>query len=856
MLSPKVILLGCLINCTALSAQIKSPQEFVGFKVGSDRKLIGWDTVVDYFWMLDAKSDRLSVQELGRSTLDEPLIMAFISSSTNLLNLAKYKNLQRQAANPQHLSAEDARALASRNKLVVMLTLNAHAAEIASSQTSIELAYSLATRNDDTIANILENVIILLVPSLNPDGMQLLVDWYNQHLDTPFEGSPLPFVDHYYAGQDNNRDWAMMNLSETKLVARQLYREWFPEIVVGLQQMRTEFGARLRLPTFENAAHQNVNQLLFDEMNQLCRATASELTARGFQGITYRKPRAELPQGSLARTLWLHNMIGMAPEVATVQIATPIYFPKGRLLDQLPRHSHRTNSFTPWSGGWWRVRDVIDYELAFTLSFLDLAAKQKESLIYNFCTMNLSAIQKGKTEPPFAFVVPKSQHDPVTAALTIDALLQGGVEIHLANEDFRAGDQSFRKGDYVILLAQPSRAYVKALLERRKQTGRNAAGLQNANAHTLPTMMGVEIRQVSAPFEADLTPIKNVEWPKGTLQRRSGGGFLISHATNRSFTAVNRLLSRGRKVYWLMEAPRMDGKSFGPGAIYVPHKQLKVEQAIALAHELSIEVVQTDYSPNGAEAFYLRAVKLGLYKPWTANEDEGWTRFILEQFKFPYKSIYSSNMASDNLRGDFDVIIIPDMAPDQIINGRRKSKPNMYSPKVPDAYRDGITRDGVKNLTEFVEKGGVLITLNRACDFAIEELGLPAENALQSIEREFLSSSSLLELVVETTHPLAYGMPSKAAAMFVDSPAFRSIPWSRRTGVAALYADANPLISGSILGADKVGGHAAVLDIPFGKGRVVLIGFKAQYRGQTAGTYKFLFNAIQSARAEVVTIKE
>ncbi len=860
------------------SGQIKAPEDFVGHKIGEDRQLFGWEKVTDYYRMLDDQSDRVAVLELGQSTKGKPFIMAIISSPHNMSNLAKYKNLQKQAANPRHLSEADARLLARENKAVVMITLNIHSTEIASSQESIELAYILTTDNSPRTQRILDNVIILLIPSLNPDGMQMVVDWYNQYLDTPHEGSPMPYLYHPYAGHDNNRDWFMMNLTETRMVSRQYYHEWFPHIVYDQHQMRSG-SARLFLPPYADPVNPNLHPLLHSQMNKFGKHIASELQAKNFSGVVTDAFFTAWWQGTSVMTPWWHNMMGILSEMASAQIATPLYFPKGSLTgggEGLPEYNQRMNFLDPWPGGWWRLRDIIDYELAISFALLDLAAAEKESIVYNFCKMNLDAIAKGKSEPPYAYVVPTLQHDPVTALRLLDILMLGGVEVHQATADFTAGHFKFSNGDYVILLSQPFRPYVKDLMERQRYPELRAyAGGPPVRPYdiagwTLPLMMGVDAFEIERPFSAELSQVESISRPNPPPLVEDKH-FIISHTTNASARAVNLLLAENRKVYWLKNAIEVNGQRYQPGAIYIPRNEVKIDKMNALSKALAIEIKQTEKSLAGQVAYLIKDFKLGLYQPWTANMDEGWTRLILEQFEFPHKTIDNVNIRTSNLRSEFDVIIIPDMEAKQIISGRKKDKPDIYSPPVPDAYLDGIGEDGVKKVIEFVEKGGTLITLGSACDFAIEQFGLPAMNVLSDTpparagdplrgkdvkDTEFFCPGSLLQILVDNSEPIAFGMPEKAAAMFVNSPAFRPIYWRNRTAVPAYYPDDNLLLSGWIDGEDKIQGLAAVLDIPVGKGHVVLIGFGAQHRAQTPGTYKFLFNAIQLARAEELVLEK
>lgn len=851
------------ILADGLLAQIEPPERFVGHEIGADKKLFGWDKVVEYFWMLHDKADRVKVEELGKSTLGKPFLMATISSPHNLNNLAKYRNLQKQAASPYHLSDEDARLLARENKAVVMITLNIHSTEIASSQESIELAYKLATDNSARVRNILDNTIILLIPSLNPDGMQMVVEWYNKYVGTPYEGSRMPYLYHPYAGHDNNRDWFMMNLVETRLVSKQYYEAWFPHIIYDQHQMGSG-SARLFLPPYADPVNPNLHPLLHAQMNKFGKHIASELQAKGFKGIVTDAFYTAWWQGTSVMTPWWHNMMGILSEAASARIATPLFFPRGSLEGGrrgLPEYNQRMNFLDPWPGGWWRLRDIIDYELAITFSLLDLAAREKESIVYNFCKMNMKSIAQGKTEPPYAFVVPAEQHDPVTAVQMLSILRQGGVEVHRAEEDFAAGHLRFSEGDYVILLAQPFRPYVKDMLERQRYPElRNYPGgppirPYDLTGWTLPLMMGVDCIEIERPFQAELSRIESIRYPVGSLTGRGKGGYLIGHQTNRSFIFVNRLLQDDKKVYWLKNEAGFHNRKYAPGTIYIPKDEIDEDRVAFLARELSIAAEKTDNDFIGQNVFRLQEPKLGLYQPWTANMDEGWTRLLLERYEFRYESLHNHDMRS-GLK-DYDVIIIPDMTPKQIIDGRKRDTPNIYSAEIPSEFKDGITNEGVERLREFVNDGGTLITLDTACDFVIESLGLPVENTLKQVEAsDFFCPGSLLDLRVDPSEPLAFGMPPKATAMFANSPAFRPLYWPRQTDVVAHYPEHDVLLSGWLHGEEKIQGRSAVLNVPMGNGRVVLIGFRCQNRAQTPGTYKFLFNAIQLGGAEERTLEE
>lgn len=854
----KLTLFAFIISNTILlralysQSGIPTPEEFVGFKVGADKHLFGWNKVVDYFNRLDEESDRVLVQKIGESTQENPFIMAIISSPTNLMNIVKYKNLQKQAANPRHFSDEDAKELARRNKLVVMIILNSN--DIASGQGSIELAYTLATKKTPEIKKILGNTIILLVPSMNPDGMQRIVWWYNQFLNSPYEASRTPYLSHSYAGQENSSDWMMMNLVETKLLTEQIYKNWFPQVIY-IQEQKEPSGARMVLSTRNNAGKFSSHPLVHSQTKKLNQHITAQLGKQNLRGVV-TQPVPSDPYANLLDPFQGHNMLPVVSRIAEAQLATPLYFPTGSLKNT--NQGFLDSEMHPWPGGWWRLRDIIDYEMATIFSLLEFTAREKKSILYNFCKMNMDAIAKGNKEKPFAFIVPRRQHDPITTLQMLNVLMQAGVEIHSANDGFTVANQEFNEGDFVILLAQPFQPYVKRLLQKypgsKKTNG--ASNHSEAACSTLPLLMGVKTIQIDEPFDADLTKLKAVPLPRPKLDQEKGH-YLISHKVNRSFNLVNHLLAERKKVFWLKRAQEIDGQHFDAGTIYVPNKEMKLPDMQDLAKQFSLEIQQTRESFKGKVVYRLKPVKLGLYQPWTANIDEGWTRLILEKFEFPYKTIHNAKMIKSNLKGDFDAIILPDMSSQQIIHGRHFMKPDIYTPRVPKAYQNGIGTKGVENLKDFVLKGGTLITLDSSCDLVIEQFGLPVENVLRNEKSSnFSCQGSLLELVINNTEPIAFGMPQKTAAVIAGSPAFLPFHWTKRTGVIASYPEHNPLLIGSISGYDKIRGLAATLEIPMGKGRVVLLGFRVQHRAQAHATLKLLFNAIHLARAQEVVLKK
>ncbi|MFQ5649546.1 MAG: M14 family zinc carboxypeptidase [bacterium] len=854
-LSCFLALLLLALPASRLAGQIEPPEIFVGHKIGADKTVVDWQKIVAYFQMLAEKSDRLRLEELGKTTLGDPFLMAIISSAHNLRNLAKYKNLQRQAVNPRQLSDQDARLLARRNVVVVMVLLNASSDAVASSQTGLELAYQLASAHDPERQKILDNVLLLLVPCMNPDGLQRAIQWYDKYLDTPHESSPLTDLSHPYAGDEYNHDWVAMNLPETRMVAKQIYQVWFPEIIY-IQEETNSQEARFWLQTSVSESTPDLHPLLRQQLQRFGKTITANLTVQSLVGVQQAPWTENELSGLLAPSAWWQHRIGIHASAANVVLATPVYFPKGSLRRADGGTRIRKES-EPWPGGWWRLRDVIDYELAAILAMLKIAASEKETIVYNFCRMNLDALARGKKEPPYAYIVHQQQHDDVVATQMLDFLLQSGVEIHRANSAFRAGGRQFNKGDYVVLLSQSLGPFANHLLGRRPDAPTSNHGLASHGAvrsGVLPAIMGVEAVRVEKPFKANLSPVRTIRTRTRRLLLQVNGSYLIGHESNRSFIAVNRLLEENKTVYWLGEQIEVQGQRYPPGTIYVPANEKHADKMDFLAQELAIDVRQTKYDVRGRPVYRLREPRIGLFQAWIPNADEGWTRLLLEKFEFRVETVFNSRIRSDNLKGAFDVIILPDMAPDAIIHGWRRLKPNVFTPQVPRSYLNGISDRGIENLKAFVMKGGTLVALGRSCEFAVEYFGLPVERLRGQVDFP-PSSKAILELLVHNSEPLAYGMPGHATALLSSGEIFRPKYWTRRTGVAATikHIDSSP---GESADAGDLSGLPVVLNVPMGEGRVVLIGIRAQYRAMTMGTIKFLFNAIHLARTERDILQE
>lgn len=852
-------LLFCASMATApAQGSIPSPQEMFGFPMGADTKLIDWSQIVSYLSMVDRKSDRVIVEQIGMTTLGKPFLMAVVASASTIRDLQKYKAIQRSLALPLDTDSVAAARLAAEGKSVVLITLNIHSTEIAASQEAVELIYELATSDDEAIRKILDEVIVLIIPSLNPDGQQLVTDWYRKTLGTAAEGTAPPELYHHYAGHDNNRDWYMYNLAESRHTARVLYHEWFPEIVMDQHQMGSN-GPRLFLPPYADPVNPNIDPLVSAGVNLLGNYMVAGLQQEGFKGVVTGTTFNAFFEGTMSKTPLWHNRIGILSEAASVRIASPLYFPKGSLQGMgvgLPENKQQTNFLDPWEGGWWRLRDIIEYEKAATYRLLEYAARFKREVKLNFYTLNRKAISRGSSETPRAYVLPADQHD-VSAALTlVDRLLFAGVKVGQTTGPLAAGGRRIPAGSYLISLAQPAQAYIKDLFEAQKYPdlleypGGPPQRPYDVTGWTMPMVMGVEVIRFDTAFAAETVPVVEVLL-SGRVPKLKGGYYLIERRHGASYGLVNDLLRKKVPVYECTETRGTVER--GTFAVAAGDVDAGLMQDFARSWRLPVLEIGNE---RGLPLRRIRAAKIGVYQPWATSMDEGWTRLVLDSLKFTYRSLHNEDFRRKNaeLRKQFDVIILPSMSTSMIVEGRRRSEESRFSdeedrvlgtPERPKQYQGGIDPQGVDALRTFVDEGGTVLTFGEASNFAIEKLRVPAVNVLKGVSsKEFYAPGSLLAVELDPTHPLTAGMQDEAIVHFENSPTFRPLPYTREVSVVASYRDENPLRSGWLKGEERLRNRAAMLEIPVGKGRVVLYGFGVQHRAQTHGSFKLFLNAL------------
>jgi len=846
---------------TSLLIAQTPPDEFLGHKVGADRKLADYKQIQSYFEKLDQESEKVKVLKIGKTTRGKDMIMALISSEKNLAELDKYKSITKALRDAKGLSPDQARAFAREGKVFVCITCGLHASEIAATQMSLEFAYNLATGKTPFDAEkILDDVIVLLVPSINPDGHQMECEYYNKYLGTKYEGGYMPYLYHDYAGHDNNRDWFMFNLSETRAVSKVLYDDWIPQIHIDEHQMGST-GARLFIPPFMDPPVPTIHPLVWRGIALCGTNMAFELQKEGYQGVVYDRSFTGWWIGACDDTSWLHNSIGLLSEMASVKLATPIYIDP---IEVSQSYTEKRIKFPdPWPGGWWRLRDLVDYELVLSMSLIKTAHLYKEDFLYNFYRMNWDAIEKGKKGNPYAFVIPKEQHDYATTLKLLHILRLGGIEIHQASDDFIADGKFYKAGSFVVLMSQPYQPYAQALLEkqiypdiREYQGGPPIPPYDNAG-WTLPFQMGVACDQIDEPFSTKFTMLYDIPYPDTPQLEEDARYYLLDCSSNAAYKAVFALMNSKIEAYRITESIKGDEYRAPAGSFLIKKSPAVLDTLNEflpknpfLIHELS-DIEDIPKAP-------LKTPRIGLYRSWRSNMDEGWTRYVLDDTGIPFTTIRNKDFKTKdkkkvNLLDKFDVIVFADEDPDVIKTGQLSPTHRWYRwyrifySNIPPDYEGGIGKEGVEALKMFVEKGGILVTFNEACKLIFKEFAAPAMDTLEKVDRsKFFCPMSILKILVDNTTPIGYGMQKETAAMFADSLAISTfVPtgdWDRK--VVATYPKKDILMSGWLLGEEMLARKAAVVDAHYKDGHIILIGIRCQHRAQSHGTYKLLFNAL------------
>ena len=878
------LLAGCAMDGGGGAGDVPTPAEIIGFAPGEDYKLTNYDGIRAYFEALAASTDRMVLEQIGESTRGEPLYLAAISSPANLRRMERLKEITRTLAYARDpdsgygsvLDEEEARALAREGVAVVWIDGGLHATEVAHGQVMPEMAHHFVTDESPETRRIRDNAVLLLMANMNPDGLNIVADWYMSNVGGEFEMARVPELYHHYIGHDNNRDWYMLTQVETQAVTRQLYHNWFPQIVYN-QHQSSPFPGRIWMPPFENPVSPNLDPLVVSSINQMGHSMRRRFDEEGKPGVNSDIVFDLWWNGSMRGGPDYHNMLGFLTETAGAGYATPRCYDEDEIPDtfgaragNLPAKTPSTNYNNPWLGGCWHIRDAMDYMMTAAKAVADMGAKLREEYLFNHYRMGRRQIERGNAAEggPFAYVLdPGASHDPGAVVEFMGLMSRSGIEFVRASEGFSAGDPAgdpagdlaFPAGSYVIP-PQAFRPYVVDLMEpkqypdRRQFPGGPPEPPYDMTGYELRFQMGLEAVNVDEPFE-----MPPGEWGevsaevgevRGEVRGEGAAGFALHGNSNwvyRGLTAAGETGEAGERFRITRDLSTPNG-DIPAGSYWLPGLSSDAARALAAEHGLTLTAAP-DPLPSDATAA-ARAPRVAIYRSWQAPMPEGWTRWVLDRYGFEWENVWDADVRSGDL-SRFDVILLPSQGAGGIASGNEPGS-------MPEQYTGGLGEEGAARLRAFVEGGGWLVAVDQAVDYAVETFGLPFRNRTRGLSsRDFFIPGSVIRLDVDPSHPLGYGMDEEAMALFSRSQVLEHVGGGSggagggQISTPVCYADPDFLVSGWTLGGEEVlAGYPAAAQVGVGEGQVVLFAFRPHFRGQPRNTFKLLFNALAASATD------
>jgi hypothetical protein len=908
---PRVLLLAAAIALASPAwlpdvqpqATIPTPESVLGFAPGADNRLANYETIVEYFRRVDAASDRVRLVEAGKSTQGRTFTFALVSSPANLARLDRYREIARRLARPEGLSDAEARALAREGRAFVHIDGGLHSTEVAAPQHTPHLLHELVSRAaEPEFAEMLDHVILMLWPTINPDGHSMVADWQMARVGTPNAAQPLPGLYQEYVGHDNNRDAYMLNMVESR-VMEHAWRQWEPNIIY-VHHQSSPFPTRIWLPPFAEPIALHAPFIVSRQLNMIGMAIAQRLEQEGKVGATH------MGRGFDA---WYPGYIDYNPVFKNI----PAFWTETQGTGASPRTSapdtiqpdmRRPQSLyaSPWAGGTWRLRDAVEYMTTASIATIEYAAKFKEALLFGRYQAGRDQIARGRREPPYAYFVPRAQRDPVAAVELLRRLAFAGLRIDELSAPITSGPRTWPAGTWVVRTDQEFAALAREVLdvqqypEIRESPGGPLDQPYDAAGWTLPLAMGVEVvpaldpltdahrarlrpvadrpgplatpaaynldaRPDAAPFDSapavgfDTDPVARALVPPPGRVTGAGPALALSPAHNNTFKAINRAWRAGGSVRFVPGA--------GGGRYIVSGLPEEAGNDLVSALALAAERGPAPTGPAAASR-----PRLGLFLANTSM-DEGWTRWVLDAYEFDYARVSGAEIQAGALRDRFDVMVITDEARGVLEGGAgrggRGAAPGAAGAAstaggagagggVAGREGGGLAQPGaqapdndarIRALDAFVRAGGTLVCFNRSSQWAIDSLKLPVRNVVAGLNRQqFFVGGSLLTVRVDPAHRVMAGMPDTSAVYFDNGPVFEPLDGFAGSVLARYPDQASALASGFLLGDQLLRGKAAALDVTVGAGRVILLGFRPQWRGQPFGTFRVIFNAANMVR--------
>ncbi len=853
-----------LLGMMAQNTSFTRPADFFGFEPGSDRNLFNYEQLIEYLQKLDGESDRIYLEEIGASPMGRPMYIAFISSAENISKLEDLKKINRELALNPNLEKEELQGMIRDGKAFVLATLSMHSSEVAPTQAAPLIAWDFATTDDPKKEEWLRNVVYMMVPCHNPDGMNLIVEDYLKNKGTKYEGASLPAVYHKYVGHDNNRDFVILSQEDSKAIARIYNQTWFPQVMVEKHQMGST-GPRYFVPPNHDPIAENVPAGIFHWGGVFGQHMATDMTADGLAGVAQHWAFDDYWPGSTETCIW-KNVIGFLTEAASTKTATPIYIEPTELSVRgkgLSEYKKSINMLEPWEGGWWRLGDIVQYEISSTSSIIKTASLYREDILAFRNKMCREQVALGLSEAPYYYIMPKKQHDLGELVNLVNLMKEHGVEVYTLNEEVVLDEKIYKAGDVVIPLAQPFRPFIKEVMEtqefpeRHYTPGGELIKPYDITSWSLPLhryVSSTEIDKRSKKLEGNISLVKgDYNLKEKEIEATT---IVLPVTSNESYRAVFIALEQGMKVERLLSDTDVAGLSYGTGS-FIVYKGSKKEQWNELIESLPFQPGELSDKRALATA-PVEMPRIALVETFFHDMDAGWTRFLFDTYHIPFTILHPGDFAKSKLAEKFDVILFPDTDKDILMTGKRKSGETYYMGSYHPDYVKGIGKEGMEKLMAFSDGGGSIISWGRSARLfegmlkikkgdAEEEFSLPFRDISPDLAKAGLYvPGSLVKVNLLADHPLTLGMPASIGVFSRGRPVFTtSVPkFDMDRRVIGTYPEKDILMSGYASGEEKMGNRAAMLWMEKGKGQFVLFGFGPQFRTSTQTSYKLLFNAI------------
>jgi hypothetical protein len=832
---------------------VPSPKDVLAIDVGQNRVLASYSESERYLRALAKRSDRVRLLEMGPTVEGRTMLAVAISAPSNVAKLDELSRDWAQIADLRGLEPTARDRLVATLPSCILITAGIHANEVAGPQSALLFAFELANAPAGTVeAEWLKHVVLLLVPSLNPDGQEATVAWYRKCLGTPYEGSSPPFLYHRYAGHDNNRDFVYLTQPESRALNRFAYHQWHPQLFLDLHMMGST-GPRQFVPPFADPVAPNVHPFVWRMTSHLGTLMSLRLEEQGKAGVVSGWIFDANWIGGTRNTGWWKNVFGVLTETASAALATPIQVDENELGaggKGLVDYRAQVNFPNPWRGGTWGLADAVSYQLTLMRAFVEFGSVQREAVLRDVSLMAAEAVARGEHEAPRAYLVPPGE-DPGRSAHLIELLLAAGLDGFVAEGTITADGQPYPTGTVVFPAAQPLRQYLLEVMERQRYPEIAPAPEAeillpyDITAWTMPLELGVRAVKVEGEVSGAVAPIRSRWVAPDTPPEGEGNVLVVPAGQLGGFSTANRALGEGASVARTKAVVRLAGKDVPAGSFVIRGLEAKAQERLLAG--AGVTAVRTGTTPTAATP--MRCAVVGVYHPHFGLEDAGWLRFVLEKAGFPVEEVDTPAVASGAFAGRVEVLVIPPMGGKTIVDGPEQRGPALPPPE----YRKGIGKEGLEAIKRFFTDGGSVVAFGPSASWLAEALDLPVTDSLRGVKREeYRCPGALLALEVDGTSPLGWGMPERVAAMIEGETAFttRPVVGEQSRTVAARFPNSPLVLSGWMRGEDKLHRRAAVVEVRRGRGRAVLFSFAPYFRGQTEATFPLLYNAIMEKMME------